>query len=110
MRHAARVDANQEQIVSALRAAGAFVWIIGLPVDLLVGYKNHTFLVEVKSTSKNNRAYHYPFCKHHKPKLEVNMDTNAKGDNPWHCWVCNTKGRKLTRLFKHVEVPLDSIC
>jgi hypothetical protein len=46
------VDANQTQIVSALRAAGAYVWIIGLPVDLLVGYKNHTFLVEVKSTSK----------------------------------------------------------
>lgn len=52
MRYAARVDANQDQIVSALRAAGAYVWIIGLPVDLLVGYKNHTFLVEVKTTSK----------------------------------------------------------
>lgn len=52
MRHAARVDANQEQIVSALRAANAYVWIIGLPVDLLVGYKGHTFLVEIKSTSK----------------------------------------------------------
>ena len=25
------------------------------------------------------------------------------------CWVCNTKGRKLTRLFKHVEVPLDKL-
>ena len=49
MRYAARVDANQEQIVSALRAAGAYVWIIGLPVDLLVGFKNHTFLVECKS-------------------------------------------------------------
>jgi len=48
MRRAARVDANQAQIVSALRAAGAYVWIIGLPVDLLVGYNNHTFLVEVK--------------------------------------------------------------
>ena len=52
MRYAARVDANQEQIVSALRAAGAYVWIIGLPVDLLVGYKNHTFLVEIKTNSK----------------------------------------------------------
>ena len=52
MRYAARVDANQDQIVSALRAAGAYVWIIGLPVDLLVGYKNHSFLVEVKTTSK----------------------------------------------------------
>jgi hypothetical protein len=49
MRYAARVDANQTQIVSALRAAGAYVWVIGLPVDLLVGYKNHTFLVELKS-------------------------------------------------------------
>ena len=52
MRYAARVDANQEQIVSALRAAGAYVWIIGLPVDLLVGYRGHTFLVEIKSTNK----------------------------------------------------------
>ena len=52
MRQAARVDANQTQIVSALRSAGAYVWIIGLPVDLLVGYKGHTFLVEVKNGPK----------------------------------------------------------
>ena len=52
MRHAARVDENQAAIVKALRGAGAYVWIIGLPVDLLVGYKGHTFLVEIKSTSK----------------------------------------------------------
>ena len=49
IRRAARVDANQQQVVSALRAAGAYVWIIGLPVDLLVGYKGHSFLVEVKN-------------------------------------------------------------
>lgn len=52
MRYAARVDANQTQIISALRGAGAYVWIIGLPVDLLVGYKGHTFLVEIKDGSK----------------------------------------------------------
>ena len=52
MRYAARVDANQDQIVSALRAAGASVWIIGLPVDLLVGFRGHTFLMEVKDGSK----------------------------------------------------------
>lgn len=52
IRRAARVDANQAQIVSALRNAGAYVWIIGLPVDLLVGYKGHTFLVEVKDGPK----------------------------------------------------------
>ena len=53
MRHAKRVDANQDQIVVALRAAGASVWIIGLPVDLLVGYKSQTFLVEIKRTAKS---------------------------------------------------------
>ena len=52
MRYAKRVDANQEQIVSALRAAGAYVWIIGLPVDLLVSHSGKTYLVEVKTDSK----------------------------------------------------------
>lgn len=52
MRRAARIDANQEAVVIALRAAGAYVWIIGLPVDLLVGYKSHTFLVEIKDGPK----------------------------------------------------------
>jgi hypothetical protein len=52
MRHAARVDANQQAIVAALRSVGAYVWIISLPVDILVGYKGHTFLMEVKTTSK----------------------------------------------------------
>ena len=46
------MDANQDQIVVALRAAGAYVWIISLPVDLLVGYKGHTFLVEIKTGAK----------------------------------------------------------
>jgi hypothetical protein len=52
MRHAKRVDANQEAIVKALRDAGAYVWIISLPVDLLVGYKGHTFLVEIKTDAR----------------------------------------------------------
>ena len=53
MRYAAKVDSNQDAIVSTLRAAGAYVWIIGLPVDLLVGHGNHTFLVEIKRTAKS---------------------------------------------------------
>jgi len=52
MRRAARVDANQDQVIEALRAAGAYVWIIGLPVDLLVGYKGRTMLMEVKTGPK----------------------------------------------------------
>lgn len=54
MRYAARVDANQQAIVKALRDAGAFVWIIGLPVDLLVGFAGQTYLVEVKDGSKKH--------------------------------------------------------
>jgi hypothetical protein len=52
MRYAAKVDSNQDAIVSTLRAAGAYVWIIGLPVDLLVGYGNHSYLMEIKRDSK----------------------------------------------------------
>jgi len=52
MRHAARVDKNQSEVIAALRAAGAYVWIIGLPVDLLVGYKDRTLLMEVKTGPK----------------------------------------------------------
>jgi hypothetical protein len=52
VRFAARVDANQQAIVKALRDAGAYVWIIGLPVDLLVGYNNQMYLVEIKNGSK----------------------------------------------------------
>lgn len=49
MRRAAKVDGNQAAIVSAMRAAGATVWVIGLPVDLLVGAHGKTALVEVKT-------------------------------------------------------------
>jgi hypothetical protein len=48
MRRAARVDATQAAIVAALRARGAYVWPIGLPVDLLVGFKGATALIECK--------------------------------------------------------------
>jgi len=53
MRYAAKVDSNQDAIVSTLRAAGAYVWIIGLPVDLLVGHGNHSYLMEIKRDSKS---------------------------------------------------------
>lgn len=55
MRRANRVDANQTQIVEALRACGAYVRIIsqgeGIP-DLLVGYRGYTLLLEVKDGRK----------------------------------------------------------
>jgi DNA primase len=60
-----------------------------------------------KNTARNNRAYCCPFCKHPKPKLEVNMATTSKGENFWNCWVCGKKGKKLTNLFKSLQA--DSI-
>jgi hypothetical protein len=62
-----------------------------------------------KQTARGNYAYHCPLCKHHKPKLEVNMSENSKGENPWHCWVCDKKGKKLYQLFKAVEVPPETM-
>jgi hypothetical protein len=52
MRYASRVDANQAEVVAQLREAGAYVWVIGLPVDLLVGYNGQTYLVEIKDGPK----------------------------------------------------------
>ena len=49
MRHAARVDASQAEIVAALRAAGASVQLIGLPVDALVGFRGVTHHMEFKT-------------------------------------------------------------
>lgn len=56
MRRAAKIDANQDAVVIALRAAGATVQSLaavgkGVP-DLLVGYKGKTLLMEVKDGNK----------------------------------------------------------
>ncbi len=53
-----------------------------------------------KQTARGNYAYHCPFCQHHKPKLEINFTENKKGHNPWHCWVCNTRGKTIISLLK----------
>jgi hypothetical protein len=56
MRRAARTDANQQAVVEVLRQVGATVQSLaaignGCP-DLLVGYKNQTYLMEVKDGQK----------------------------------------------------------
>jgi hypothetical protein len=62
-----------------------------------------------KQTARGNYAYHCPLCKHHKPKMEINMSENSKGENPWHCWVCDKKGKKLYQLFKAIEVSPETM-
>jgi transcription elongation factor Elf1 len=74
--------------------------------ELLVNLVN-SVLGAGKRTARGNQSYHCPFCNHHKPKLEVNFTENKKGYNPWHCWVCNKKGTKISSLFKQVKASSD---
>jgi DNA primase len=62
-----------------------------------------------KSTSRGNRAYHCPECKHHKLKLEINLDELSTNFQYYQCWVCGFRGKKLTTLFKKLEVDYDKI-
>ena len=48
-RYATRQDSNQGEIVEYLRKAGATVYILKVPVDILVGHNKQTALVEIKS-------------------------------------------------------------
>ena len=55
MRLAARTDANQKEIVEALRAVGASVLVLSRVgqgcADLAVGIRGHTYFLEVKTDS-----------------------------------------------------------
>ena len=56
MRRAAKIDANQDEVVKALRAVGASVQSLaatgkGCP-DLLVGFRGVNYLMEVKDGNK----------------------------------------------------------
>jgi hypothetical protein len=54
LRTASRVDANQPDIVRALRGVGASVLhchVLKNAFDILVGYRGRTFLMEVKDPS-----------------------------------------------------------
>ena len=51
-----------------------------------------------QSLSKTNEYMWWsPFVTHHKPKLQVNIQTGK-----WHCWVSNQGGHNLFQLLKQV--------
>lgn len=60
----------------------------------------HSLLGKSKPSTKGNYAFHCPFCKHHKPKLEIDPKTGF-----YHCWTCEpaTKGRNLITLLKKLQ-------
>jgi hypothetical protein len=51
-RYAKRRDANEPEIIAALRGVGAKVWRLDTPLDLLVFFGNRFYLLEVKDPSK----------------------------------------------------------
>jgi DNA primase len=60
-----------------------------------------------KPTSGNNIAFFSPFISHYKPKLEIDIDTNHNGENAWHCWISDKKGRSISSLFKQLNLPKE---
>jgi len=56
------------------------------------------------SLKGNELAFHCPFCNHHKQKLQVNTETQK-----WHCWTCNSGGKKLTSLLRQLDVDKSTI-
>ena len=51
-----------------------------------------------QSLKKSNEYMWWsPFVSHHKPKLQVNIQTGK-----WHCWVSNQGGHNLFQLLKQV--------
>lgn len=49
--------------------------------------------------SKGNLAYHCPFCRHYKKKLEIQPEVGV-----WACWVCEAKGKTIYSLLKKIGV------
>jgi hypothetical protein len=54
-RYAKRRDGNEAAIVAALEAVGCQVERLDRPVDLLVGFRGQTFLIEVKDPRGRSR-------------------------------------------------------
>jgi len=74
--------------------------------ELLVNLVN-SVLGSGKRTARGNQAHNCPFCNHHKPKLEINYTENKQGNNPWHCWACDKRGKTISSLFKQVKASPD---
>ena len=49
-------DANQKEIVAALRSIGAIVFLIGIPLDLLIGFRGKLMLMEIKNPDGEDKV------------------------------------------------------
>ena len=69
-----RKDANQDDIVAALRKIGCSVYIAGRPVDLVVGYRARNFLIDCKKagwTDKDLTPFQKDFIKDWRGQVRV---------------------------------------
>lgn len=57
--------------------------------------------------SRDNYAFYCPFCHHPKPKLEINLESNEKGENLFACWVCKRRGKTINSLLIQMQVPSE---
>jgi hypothetical protein len=48
VRRAARIDVTQQEIVRALRRAGALVWIVGKEIDIVCQFRQRIVLMDAK--------------------------------------------------------------
>lgn len=71
-------------------------------IELLESVLGHS-----KKTSGNNYAFFSPFVEHYKPKLEINVSLNSNGENPWHCWISDEKGKTIRSLFRKLKVSKE---
>jgi transcription elongation factor Elf1 len=52
-----------------------------------------------------NYYFDCPKCKHHKPKLNINLNENSTHYQNYNCFVCGWKGKTIYSLFKSLQVP-----
>jgi hypothetical protein len=104
-RYAKQKDKNEPEIVSDLKKIGCSVWLLGSPVDLLVGYRARNFLIECKSREtdygKNDRGtqaqkrffetWNGQVKKAWSSSEAIDLVTNAYKNKPGihDCCVCN---------------------
>ena len=65
-------------------------------IDRTIGSKGQ------KLKKQNEYMYWSPFISHHKPKLQINTQTQK-----WHCWVSNQGGHNLFQLFKKLKASKE---
>tara|TARA_A100001515_G_scaffold91197_2_gene72696 strand:- start:2377 stop:3312 length:936 start_codon:yes stop_codon:yes gene_type:complete len=51
-------------------------------------------------TARGEHLFFCPYCKHHKPKLSVNVEKNV-----FKCWVCDTHGKNIFSVIKRFGSP-----